>query len=204
MPKRDYKNKYPSVTQILGVLRKIGLEMWFKFNTVKFCNDESNKGKLIGKQIHEGIEEYIKTGKASVKSEYASEVTNALNSFMLFRAEHPDIEFDLTEVALTSEKHKFNGTIDAPNPPILVDWKTSNAKDKDAPDIYDEYKYQVSAYVNLWNECNENHINTAYIVSLAKDKVAYGLYKMEEKEIMECFNEVFLSALKILNYKRRK
>ncbi len=48
MAKRDYDNSYSSVTQILGVLRKIGLEYWFKFNTAKFCDEESNRGKITG------------------------------------------------------------------------------------------------------------------------------------------------------------
>ena len=40
-----YTNKYPSVTTVLGVLRKLGLEMWFKNNTAQYCDEESRKGK---------------------------------------------------------------------------------------------------------------------------------------------------------------
>ena len=203
---RNYpKNGYPSVTEVLGVLRKIGLEFWFKYNTLEFCNAESNKGKVVGTQIHDAIEQYINTGQAKVESEYAEEVNNALQSFMLFRKENPDIQLTLSEVSLTSEEHGFNGTIDAPNPPYLVDWKSGNAKKDDAPKIYDEYKSQVSAYVYLWNENNpDKYIDRAHIVSLAKDKIGYSLYTMEEEEINNEFNQVFLSALKIKNYQRRK
>jgi len=208
MSKRNrnlYNNDYVSVTQTLGVLRKIGLEFWFKFNTAKFCNEESNKGKLVGTQIHDAIEQYILNGSASVESEYAEEVNNALQSFILFKKENPEIELSMSEIRLTSEEYKYNGTIDAPNPPYLVDWKSGKAKDDPSPKIYDEYKYQVSAYVYLWNECNpDNLINQAHIVSLAKDKVGYGLYTMEEEEIKESFNEVFLSCLKILNYQEKE
>ena len=177
--------------------------MWFKFNTAKFCNEESAKGKLVGTQIHDAIEQYILTGTANVDSEYADEVTNALNSFIQFRKDFPDIELKLSEVALTSMTYGFNGTIDAPNPPVLIDWKTGNAKDDDTPKIYDEHKYQVAAYVCLWNENNPDApINQAQIVCFAKDKVAYSRYVMEMDEINDCFNKVFLPCLSIFNYQK--
>lgn len=192
----------PSVTQVLGVLRKIALENWFKLNTAEFCNRESSKGKKVGTQIHDAIQQYILTGTSSIDSEYADEVMNALNSFILFKKENPSIELKLSEVALTSEKYGFNGTIDAPNPPLLIDWKTGNAKDDDAPKIYDEHKYQVSAYVFLWNELNEAKIDSAKIVCFAKDKVAYSVYDMEYPEIQGCFVSVFLPCLSIYNYQK--
>ena len=39
---------------------------------------------------------------------------------------------------------------------------------------------------------------------MAKDKVAYNLETMEMEEIYDCFNEVFLPALKIINYTKKK
>ena len=201
MARRNYDNKYPSVTTILGVLRKIGLEMWFKYNDGKWCDAESKRGREGGTDIHNAIEQFINTGEAKVESEYPEEVTRGLNSFMLFKKEHPEIEVHTSEVALTSEFYKYNGIIDAPEPPILVDWKSGNCKNDDKPKIYDEAKAQVAAYVKLWNENNiGNEIHTAHIVALAKDAVAYNLYTMEEDEINEWFNEVFLSALKIKNH----
>lgn len=202
---RAYSNDYPSVTTILGVLRKPGLEHWFKMNSLKFITNATNKGKTIGTQTHEAIEEFINTGKAKIQSEYPTEVINALNSFMLFRKENPQFKLELSEKALVHEVLGYNGTIDAPNPPDLLDWKTSECKKLDNPPIYDEWKYQVSAYVQLWNWNNlEFPIEQAHIVAIAKDKVAYSLYTMQKKEITDCFNEVFLPCLKIHNYQRRK
>lgn len=203
MSKRAYNNDYPSVTQVLDVLRKPGLEAWFKFNTLKLINEESSKGKLIGTQIHDAIQSFIETGKAKIETEYDVEVTNALKSFMEFKKTFP-LELKRSEVQLTSASYKFNGQIDCiGDMGILFDWKTGKCKDKDKPDIYDEYKYQVSAYVHLYNENHEDKINQAIIVSISKDKVSYNTYEMEIDEINDCFNEVFLPALRILNYKRR-
>jgi len=204
MAKRNYENKYPSVTSILGVLRKLGLEYWFKVNTLAYIEEKSSKGKLIGTQIHEAIQGFIENGKVKIDTQHAEEVSNALNSFMLFRKENPNIIMKRSEIALTSEKYKFNGTIDCMGDTILTDWKTGEAKEADKPKIYDEYKYQVAAYVYLWNEVNNANIEKAVIVALAKDKIAYNIYEMGKQEIDDCFNEVFLSCLKILNYQKNK
>ena len=205
--KRQYNNDFPSVTVVLGVLRKIGLEIWFKVNTAKFCNEASEKGKLIGTQIHEAIENYILKNKVAVETEYAPEVANALKSFMLFRQEHLEITLEWSEVMLTSDIHGYNGTMDCRavrnSIPIILDWKSGECKKKDTPTIYDEHKTQVAAYVKAYNEVNNADIQTAIIVCFAKDRVAYALYEMGKEEIDDQFNEVFLSALKIYNYQRR-
>ena len=208
MAKMNYQNDYPSVTTILGILRKIGLENWFKYTPIKQINEESNKGKLIGTQIHEAIHTYIETGKTSVKTEYVEEVSNALKSFIQFRKDLPQIKLRNAEIAMTSEIYKFNGTRDCNGDeetiPILLDWKTGKAKKKDKPDIYDEYKYQVAAYCFLYKETTGIMPQKAYILALAKDKIAYNLCMMDRLEIENCFNEVFLPTLRIWNYQNRK
>jgi hypothetical protein len=204
---REYNNDYPSVTTVLGVLRKIGLEMWFKWNTAKFCDEESNKGKLIGTQIHDAIHAYIQGEEVKVETEYKEEVMNALKGFMQFCKEHPEIKLRNSEMAMTSEKHKFNGTLDCfgeNGSPLILDWKTGKCKDKDKPDIYDEYKYQVAAYVNAYDEVNNANVEQAIILSLAKDKVAFNIYKMGKEELDAHFNDAFLPALKIYNHQKRR
>ena len=206
-PKRQYNNEYPSVTTILGVLRKVGLEFWFKYNTAKFCDEKSEKGKLIGTQIHEAIENYIGKNKVAIDTEYAEEVTNALKGFMLFRKEHPEFTLEWSEEMLTSTKHGYNGTMDCraskDGRTICFDWKTGDAKKKDTPTIYDEHKAQVSAYVKAYNEVHNENVDLAMIVCFAKDKIAYAMYTMEKEEIDNTFNEVFLSALKIYNFQHK-
>ena len=207
MAKRDYQNDYGSVTQILNILRKVGLEMWFKYTPIKEINAKSEKGKLIGTQIHEAIHFYIETGKTKVETEYPNEVTFALKSFMLFRKEHPEIALKNAEMSLISEIYKFNGTLDCEAArdiaPILLDWKTGEAKEKDKPAIYDEYKYQISAYDYLFQETKQIKPMADIIICLAKDKIAYNFYEMTRQETEEYFNEIFLSALKIYNCQRK-
>lgn len=200
---RQYQNDYPSVTEILGVLRKIGLEMWFKHNTAKFCDEKSKKGREIGTIIHEAIQSYIETGKASIDTQYDVEVSNALQSFMLFKKENPEIKLQRSEMQATSIVHGFNGTIDCIGEDLILDWKTGEAKDEEKPKIYDEYLYQVSAYVNLYNEGRTPKMNKAIIVAIAKDKIAYNMRIMDDMEIYQCFTKVFLPCLSIYNYQKR-
>jgi len=202
--KRQFDNEFPSVTQVLDMLRKPGLENWFKYTPIKEIKEQSEKGKLIGTQIHEAIHLYIETGTTKVETKYAEEVTYALKSFLKFRKEHPEIALKNAEIQLTSHTHQFNGTLDCLSDNLIVDWKTAAAKDKEAPDIYDEYIYQVSAYVSLYNEVNKTNIERAVIVSLAKDKEAYALRELNKEEITGAFNEVFLPVLRIWNYKNRR
>ena len=204
--KRQYQNEYPSVTQVLDVLRKVGLEMWFKVNTIQFITAESNKGKLVGTQIHDAIQSHIEKTEVRVETEYPEEVMTALKSFMLFRREHQEITLHRSEVVLTSKTYGFNGTMDAlgevDGVKVIFDWKSGTAKDKDAPAIYDEYIYQVSAYVHAYNEVFKTDLTRAFILALAKDKVAYSFQEVTPEQINESFNEVFLSALRIWNYKK--
>lgn len=204
--KRDYNNDFYSVTQVLDQLRKPGLEAWFRMNTPEYIAQASQKGKDIGTATHAAIENYINTGSLAVDTEYPTEVTTALNSFVMFRKDHPEINLKHSELKLTSEVHKFNGTLDlmAEIDGVLVvgDWKTGEAKEAEQPKIYDEHIYQVAAYVKLYNEVNNASVDRAFIVSLAKDKVAYNIKFIEKEEIEGSFNEVFLSALRIINYKK--
>lgn len=208
MAKRQYDNDFPSVTQILDVLRKIGLEFWFKKNTLDFITRESEKGKLIGTQIHEAIQSHIETDKVSIKTEYADEVMNALKSFMLFKKEHPEIKLKRSEMQLTSLVYGYNGTMDVEGEisglDVPGDWKSGQAKEEEKPTIYDEHIYQVAAYLKAYNEVLSKKATEAFIVVLAKDKVAYNYRLITAEEIDGAFNEVFLSALRIKNYTRRK
>lgn len=207
MAKSNYENDYCSVTQVLGVLRKIGLEFWFKYNTSKFCDEKSAKGKIIGTQIHEGIHSFIQTGTADVKTEYSEEVTNALKGFILFRKEHPEFELIIGEIPMTSKTYKCNGTLDClaklNTESIVFDWKSGECKKKDKPPIYDEHAMQVSAYVKFHNEINNANVEIAYILAIAKDKIAYNLVKLNKEAIESYFNDGFLPALTIFNLQKK-
>lgn len=71
------------------------------------------------------------------------------------------------EVGLVSKKHLFGGTLDAvgqiDGELCLLDWKTSNG-------LYTNFIYQISAYVNLYNENNFLPITGgAHLLKFSKD-----------------------------------
>jgi hypothetical protein len=206
--KRAYDNDFPSVTTILGVLRKVGLENWFKFTPLHQIQKESEEGKTIGTQIHEAIQQHVEEQEVKVATEFTEQVMNALKGFMQFKKDHPEIKLRKAEMMLTSLKHGYNGTLDCigiiGEDLVLLDWKTGKAKSKDIPDIYDEYRYQVAAYVKAFNETQEGQVRKAFILSLAKDKVAYNFQEIAMNDVDEMFERVFLPALSIYNYQRKQ
>ncbi len=201
MAKRQYQNDFPSVTTIIGQLTNYGLQEWFKRTSYAQIIEESNKGKKVGTEIHQVIQDYIEKGSAKIETADVVEVSNALESFILFKKENPHIVLKRSEVEKTSDEHFFNGTIDAiaetNGEVVLLDWKSGKCGKKDKPPIYDSYKTQCAAYCHLMGLTN------AIIVSVAKDAVAYDTYEMEQEEIRHEFDEVFLSLLTIWKYKNR-
>ena len=207
--KRDYQNDYVSVTQCLNELRKPALENWFKANTAAYCNEESAKGKLIGTQVHDLIQLYIQKEEVKIETEYDVEVKTLLESFVLFREEHPYYILTASELPMTSEIYKFNGTMDCiascgDDLSIPFDWKSSRCKNDCLPPIFDEHLWQVSSYAKLYEEVHGKEINKAFVLAIAKDKVAYQLREVSKEEITHYFNEIFLPALKICYGKKRK
>lgn len=198
MAKRQYENDFPSVTTVLSILTNYGLMEWFKRTPYNQITEESNRGKLIGGEIHQAIQDFIETGSAKLDTEHAEEVSNALKSFILFKKENPSIILKRSEIALTSTKYKFNGTTDATaeidGVTVLLDWKSGKIGKKGKPLIYESYEYQCSAYCHLMG------LDRAIIVSIAKDGIAYDKLEMNSERISDCFNEVFLPCLKIWKY----
>lgn len=204
--KRDYEKDYVSVTECLSILRKPALEYYFKYNTPEFIKEDSEKAKAIGVLIHDLIMQNINKEKIEFETEHEIEVMNVLNSFFLFKKENPNIILEKSELKLCSEIYKYVGTLDAigteNNIPILIDWKTSKCNvgkktESEKPAIYEDYYYQVSAYVHAYNEQFNASINQSRIISFAKDKIAYNTILLNEQELTEYFSEVFLPLLKV-------
>lgn len=201
---RDYPdNGYPSVTTVIGQLSSFALMHWFKITPYPQILEESARGKAIGTQMHQCIQDFIETGTAKIDTEFPDEITTALKSFQLFKKENPGVILRKSEKALSSLKHGYNGTVDCLSDDMIVDWKSSKAGDKEKPPIYEEAKTQVSAYLHLVNEIEGTNFEKCLIVAIAKDKVAYNTYEMNKEEIEGQFNEVFLPLLKVWQYKNR-
>ena len=209
MAKRNYpKNGYPSVTTVIGQLSSYGLIEWFKRTPYNEILEASKKGKEIGSQMHETIQLFIETGEAKIDTSYPEEITTALQSFMLFRKEHPEFELSRAEIEMSCDKYGINGTTDCiakRNGKLwIVDWKSAKNGKNGFPEIYSEAKTQASAYCKMFNEIKNENIENALIVAIAKDVISYNIYEMDKEEIEGQFNNVFLPLLKIYNYKKEQ
>lgn len=207
MAKRDYpKNGYPSVTTVIGQLASWGLMEWFKRTPYNEILEASKRGREIGTQMHDTIQEFIETGTAKIDTEYPDEITMALKSFQLFKKDHPEFILQRSEIAMASDKYRVNGTTDClakhDGKLWLADWKSASCGDKDKPEIYDDAKIQVSAYRAMLNDIEGKDINDAVIVAIAKDKVAYNTYTLGKDELDGYFNEVFLPLVRIWEFKQ--
>lgn len=205
-------NDYVHVTQALSILRKLGLEYWFRTNSAEFCDAESKKSKEIGTLVHEVIQKHIEKEAISFETKYPQEVKNCLESFFLFKKDYPKIKLKQAEQLVTSKHYGYCGTLDClakeNGELMIIDWKSGKCevgtkKEKDAPPVYPEHEYQVSAYVNAYNEQSKANISKAGVLVLAKDKVAYNYRTIVGNDLEEMFNEVFLPALKIYNYQNK-
>jgi hypothetical protein len=196
--KRNYGNDYPSVTEILSILRKPGLEQWYKLNTKDFVDEESKKSRDYGTFVHSVIEKFIATGVVD-KTEISGAASTAIDSFSFFLDLNPDDKFANCETKMTSTKFKFNGTSDAigfsgVGKKVLFDWKTSGGDLK----IYDEYIAQVSAYVWLCGESGAP-VDGAKIVVLSRAKTDFIVGEYSTPELIWYFENLFLPALQIYN-----
>src|SRR3990167_11001965 len=206
MAKRDYDNNYVSMTGALGMLNKPALNMWFKFNTAKFCDEESRKGKEIGILLHECFQNHIELNEVKIETEYPIEVMNGLQSFMLFKKEHPEIKLKKAELKMVSETYKVNGTLDCiaeVNGQLsIIDWKNSKAGKNPLPVVYPEYLWQTSGYSMMYEDIYKTFVNSAYAVVFAKDVIAYNIQKIERDEIVSHFNNIILPCIKIYYHQK--
>ena len=199
--------KYASVTTILGCLRKAGLEMWYKYNTLEFCNEESKKGKEVGTDIHTLIQQYVEGSPMKLETKYPAEVNNAVESFLKFKEVNPQYELKRAEIQLDCDLHKYSGQLDcmAQNgkDEIIIDWKSGKPNKKGKLVIYDEYIYQVSMYVIAYEWQFRECISKAVIVLFDKTSVDYITRDVSRQEIQEAFEKVCLPCLSIYNYQHK-
>jgi hypothetical protein len=75
--KRNYEQNFVWVTEILGRVCKLTLELWCKSQTAKKCNELSAKSRAIRRQIHGYIEARMGGEEAVINTRYHEHVSNA-------------------------------------------------------------------------------------------------------------------------------
>ena len=172
---RDAKKHglFPSVTTLLGLFAKPGLERWKQDQLLRiaFDNpaklDESYEGYAdrclvqhekpveeaasFGTKVHDAIEAYF-TGQ-HIPDELLEYIQPALD----WKQEH-GLNFIEFEKMLVNTNHGFAGTVDivgqgAEGAKFILDWKTRKTKPKVKVTSYDFQIHQIAAYAaTYWGE----------------------------------------------------
>ncbi len=192
----------PGVTTILGVLDKPFLVAWAKrlglqgIDSRKYTDEAASVGTLA----HYLVECEL----ASIEPELADYTPNqlerarhSLGHFHEWRAQH-DLDPLLVEAQLISERYRYGGTVDCiawlDGVLTLIDNKTSSG-------IYDEHRWQVSAYMTLAHE-HDQPCTGARILRIPRSENEGLIEHVLSRSELEVGWRIFSHALKIYQLKK--
>lgn len=187
-------------TTVIGQLDKPALVHWsWKLGTEGRDYRKVRDGAAsIGTLTHLLVESHIKNTEPDLSEFSPADVDKAENAFLAFlewRKAH-NLETVACEKQLVSETFEYGGTLDwvAKNNGELwlIDFKTGK-------DIYEEARYQLAAYEQLWNEENYQRIDKCNIILLGKED---GSFRHETFPKLEKEWEVFHHLLQIYKLRR--
>jgi hypothetical protein len=222
--KTGEKEYIPSVTSITGIIDKsrvliywaIGLTKDYlveKFNSgqsitldeiYEACEQHKIKKEeaaSIGTQVHDWAERFsiAKTSgeqMPEIQDDFDDRVVMGINAFLDWYKEH-DIKFIESERLVYSKTFNYCGLADAiveiNGEKILIDYKTAKG-------IYTDMYYQVAAYVEAYNEENEDKIKKAIIVHFNKETGEFATKEFNEEDLVKNTN----TFIDCLNIKKRE
>lgn len=168
----------PGVTTIIGQLDKPALVPWAWKLGMQGLDYRKTVGQAanIGSIVHHLIECHLKNEKPYLDEYPLREVQMSQVAYAEFEEwwMQQDMKMIGSEVQLVSEKYRYGGTIDivackvAADKIRLLDIKTSKG-------VYDEMRYQLAAYVYLWNENHPDQpIESSHIIHINKETGSIG------------------------------
>ena len=195
--------EYVSVTTVLSVLRKEGLEYWRGKIGNKKADQISNEAKDIGKLVHEILERHLREEQLVTES-YPLPVRKCLSAFRVWEKKNK-FKVLKTEQLVWSDKYEYAGTFDAlgtlNGKLTIIDFKTSKQ-------IWPDYGLQLSAYKFAEEERAKDYATKSKIIWASAAPIEQQLIVRLDKEtgVLETqeFNddfEVFLGALKLWKWK---
>lgn len=209
-PKGGYKlkdgSKVPGVTTIVGRFKESGALLFWAFEQGKAAErgeisklyDKRDEAAESGTLAHSMVECHINGVALPDMAPYPNEVrrqaTQAYQSYLSWES-MTKLEIVEQEMELVSETYKYGGCPDAigvvDGKLSLVDWKTSNA-------VYPDYRLQLAAYRNLWEENHPDKPLTGgfHLCRFSKTSGAFAHHFFPEldieweqfKALIECYN----------------
>jgi len=175
----DGKN-YPSVTTVLGILKKDGLQKWRDSIGEKVAQWEMGRAARRGKATHTLVEQYLKNETPSIRD------VLPLGLFKLLKPYIDQIDnIHLLEAIMYSKKLTIAGQVDCVaeyNGKLsVIDFKTANKERQE--DWIENYFLQTTAYAIMYEELFGKSIEQIVILLAAEDGTVASYIK-DKKEYM--------------------
>ena len=172
---------YPSVTTVLGIRSKEGLQKWRDSIGEKVANWEMNRAARRGKATHLLIEQYIKGQTPSERS------VLPLGLFRLIKPYVDQIDnIHCLETIMYSKKLTIAGQVDCVaeyNGKLsVIDFKTANKAREEG--WIDNYFLQTTAYAMMYEDIFKKPINQIVVLIAAEDGTV-ACFKKDKKEFIE-------------------
>lgn len=177
-----YRNKagvvVPGVTTVIALLAKPALINWaWKLGLAgEDMNKVRDKAADVGTCVHYMCECFLKKQAPDLKDFTQDTIAKATPLAAKFKAwfAKEKLELVASECSVVSEAWQYGGCIDViamlGEARVLFDIKTSKG-------IYDEYKIQLSAYKEAWNELHPGQpIHQITVIHLDKETGELNLY----------------------------
>ena len=173
----DGKN-YPSVTTVLGILKKEGLQKWRDSIGEKVAQWEMGRAARRGKATHTLVEQYLKNETPSIRD------VLPLGLFKLLKPYIDQIDnIHLLEAIMYSKKLTIAGQVDCVaeyNGKLsVIDFKTANKERQE--DWVENYFLQTTAYAHMYEETFGTPIEQIVILLGNEDGTAQCFIK-EKKD----------------------
>lgn len=156
--------KYPSVTEICGIIDKPFLKKWYGKYGTKLCERKMQAAAAVGTEFHDLVSRIVNGVTVEPKTRRLKGMCESFTKWYDGAGFVPEVQ----EFKVISERYKYAGTLDAighfgDGTLVLVDWKSSSS-------IYPEMAYQLAAYAKAYQEQTGLEINTGWIVQVDKDR----------------------------------
>jgi len=169
---------YPSVTTVLGILKKEGLQKWRDAIGEKVAQWEMGRASRRGKATHTLVEQYIKNETPSIRA------VLPLGLFKLLKPYIDQIDnIHLLEAIMFSHKLTIAGQVDCVaeyNGKLsVIDFKTANKERQET--WIDNYFMQCTAYAMMYEETFGTPIEQI-VIMLANEDGTSQIFIKEKKD----------------------
>jgi len=172
---------YPSITTVLSIRSKEGIDKWRESIGEKVANWEMGRAARRGKATHTLVEQYIKNETPSIRD------VLPLGLFRLLKPYLDQIDnIHCLETIMYSKKLTIAGQVDCiaeyNGKLSVIDFKTANKERKE--DWIENYFLQTTAYSIMYEELFGKPIEQIVILLAAEDGTVQS-YVREKKEYMD-------------------